>query len=91
MPVTEGEQIRFVLNLQPLLVALTQAPKISSDRETSILERIRRELGNYFLREVDGPAVQWWYRGLTEGGLSVGTALRHFNVMHHMMTKAATI
>lgn len=65
--------------------------KISSDRETSILERIRRELGNYCLREVDGPAVQRWYRGLMEGGLSVGTALRHFNVMHHMMKKAATI
>src|SRR5258708_9094189 len=65
--------------------------KISSDRERSILERIRRELGDYFLREVDGPAVQRWYRGLTEGGLSVGTAVRHFNVMHHMIKKAATI
>src|SRR5580693_7546159 len=37
--------------------------KKSSDRERSILERIRRELGNLFVREVDGPAVQRWYRG----------------------------
>ena len=27
----------------------------------------------------------------TEKGLSAGTAVRHFNVMHHMMEKAATI
>jgi integrase len=65
--------------------------KKSSDRERSILERIRGELGNHFVREVDGPAIQGWYRGLTEGGLSAGTAVRHFNVMHHMMEKAATI
>ena len=65
--------------------------KKSSDREKSVLERIRRELGNHFVREVDGPAVQRWYRGLTEDGLSAGTAVRHFNVMHHMMEKAATL
>ncbi|HEY7336487.1 MAG TPA: site-specific integrase [Bryobacteraceae bacterium] len=65
--------------------------KKSSDRERSILERIRREIGTHFVREVDGPAVQRWYRGLTEGGLSAGTAVRHFNVMHHMMEKACTL
>src|SRR5438552_18012364 len=36
--------------------------KKSSDRETSVLERIRVELGNHFVREVEGPAVQRWYR-----------------------------
>jgi integrase len=65
--------------------------KKSSDREKSILERIRLELGNHFVREVDGPAVQRWYRGLTEAGLSAGTGVRHFNVMHHMMEKACTL
>jgi integrase len=65
--------------------------KKSSDRERSILERIRREMGNHFVREVDGPAVQRWHRGLREGGLSPGTAVRHFNVMHHMMEKACTL
>ena len=59
--------------------------KKSSDRETSILKRIKRELGNYFVREVDVPAIQRWFGGLTEDGLSAGTAVRHFNVMHHMM------
>ena len=66
--------------------------KISGDREKSILEGIRRELGSLFVREVDGTAVDRWYRGLTEAkGLSEGTAVRHFNVMHHMMEKSATI
>src|SRR5579863_6473768 len=65
--------------------------KKSSDREKSILERIGQELGDYFAREVDGPAVQRWFGGLTEGGLSAGTAVRHFNVMHHMMEKASTL
>src|SRR5215471_14758581 len=65
--------------------------KKSCDREQSILERIRWEMGNHFVREVDGPAVQRWYRGLTESGLSAGTAVRNFNVMHHMMKKASTI
>src|SRR5271169_1411516 len=44
--------------------------KKSIDRETSILKRIRKELGSYFLREVDGPAIQRWFGGLTEDGLS---------------------
>lgn len=65
--------------------------KKSSDREASILERIRVTLGNYFVREVDGPAVQRWFGGLTEEGFSAGTAVRHFNVMHHMMDKACKI
>jgi integrase len=65
--------------------------KKSSDRESSVLEGIREELGSMFVREVDGRAVDRWYQGLTERGLSAGTAVRHFNVMHHMMEKAATI
>jgi integrase len=66
--------------------------KKSQDREKSILEGIRSELGSCFVREVDGPAVDAWYRSLTTGrGLASGTAVRHFNVMHHMMAKASTI
>jgi hypothetical protein len=66
--------------------------KKSYEREKSILEGIGRELGTLFVREVDGLAVDRWYQKLTgELGLSVGTAVRHFNVMHHMMAKAATI
>ena len=69
-------------------------------RMSSLIERYDKvygnkkksgELGDYFVREVDGPAVQRWFGGLTEGGLSDGTAVRHFNVMHHMMEKASTI
>ncbi len=49
-------------------------------------------MGHLFVREADGIAVEQWYRGLMEEkGLGPGTALRHFNVMHHMMGKAATI
>jgi len=66
--------------------------KKSADREKSILDGIGKELGHLFVREVDGSAVHGWYRGLTEKReLSAGTAVRHFNVMHHMMKKAATI
>jgi integrase len=67
--------------------------KKSQDREKSILEGIRREVGGtVFVREVEGTVVDQWYRNLmTEKGLSEGTAARHFNVMHHMMHKAATI
>jgi integrase len=66
--------------------------KKSSDRERSVLHIIRQELGTMFVREVDGQAVDRWYQGLTaKRGLSPGTAVRHFNVMHHMMEKAATI
>jgi len=64
--------------------------KKSFDRESSVLEGIRNELGSMFVREVDGRAVAGWYQRLTEHhGLSAGTAVRHFNVMHHMMGKAA--
>lgn len=53
---------------------------------------IRTELGRLFVREVDGNAVSRWYESLTSlKGLSEGTAVRHFNVMHHMMEKAAGI
>jgi integrase len=66
--------------------------KSSADREKSILEGIRSELGNLFAREVDGIAVGRWYENLmTRRKVSEGTALRHFNVMHHMMAKASTI
>jgi len=66
--------------------------KRSASREKHVLEGVRQELGPLFVREVDGPAVDGWYRKLTEEkGLKPGTAVRHFNVMHHMMGKAATI
>src|SRR5215475_11529111 len=66
--------------------------KKSSNRERSVLRGIREELGSMFVREVDGRTVDRWYRGLMERrGLSAGTAVRHFTVMHHMMEKAATI
>jgi integrase len=66
--------------------------KRSADREKSVLEGIRSELGTTFVREVDGNAVSRWYENLTAvHELSPGTAVRHFNVMHHMMKKAATI
>ncbi len=66
--------------------------KASHKREKSILEGIRKQLGHLFVREAGGIAVERWYRSLMdEKGLSEGTAVRHFNVMHHMMGKAATI
>ncbi|MGO9261440.1 MAG: tyrosine-type recombinase/integrase [Bryobacteraceae bacterium] len=66
--------------------------KKSEDRERSVLEGIRQQLGSLFVREVEGAAIQRWYQDLTaEKGLSEGTAVRHFNVMHHMMGKAASI
>jgi integrase len=66
--------------------------KRSADREKSILDGIKSELGRIFVREVDGIAVGRWYENLTGvRDLSPGTAVRHFNVMHHMMAKASTI
>jgi len=66
--------------------------KRSADREKSIVEGIRSELGTMFVREVDGNAVARWREAVTrKRNLSDGTAVRHFNVMHHMMAKAATI
>jgi len=66
--------------------------KKSADRERSILNGIDSELGRLFVREVDGIAVGHWYHTLMSvKKLSPGTAVRHFNVMHHMMQKACTI
>ena len=67
--------------------------KKSSDRERSVLKVIRDEMGTMFVRELeDGQAVNRWYQGLTaKHGLSPGTAVRHFNVMHHMMARASSI
>ncbi len=66
--------------------------KKSQDREKSVLEGVRTELGGSFVREVDGAAVGRWYVSLMEQkGLSAGTAVRHFNVMRHMMEKASTV
>lgn len=66
--------------------------KKSWSREKSVLEGVRRELGNLFVREVDGTAISGWYQKLTdEKGLAANTAVRHFTVVHHMMEKAATI
>ena len=66
--------------------------KRSWDREKSILEDIRKEFGSLFVREIDGSTINRWYQGLTEGkGLAPNTAVRHFNVMHHMMAKATTV
>jgi integrase len=66
--------------------------KRSADREKSITDGIRDELGKLFVREVDGAAVSRWYQDLTAvRGLAEGTAVRHFNVMHHMMAKASTV
>jgi integrase len=66
--------------------------KKSRDREKSVLDWIRAEMGTLFVREVDGVVVDRWYQGLTAARrLSPGTAVRHFNVMHHMMEKASTI
>ena len=66
--------------------------KRSASREKSVLDGIRLELGRLFVREIDGNAVGRWYENLTAiHELSPGTAVRHFNVMHHMMEKASTI
>ena len=66
--------------------------KKSQDREKSVLEGIRDRLGNLFVREASGAAIDGWCRSLSaEKGLTEGTAARHFNVMHHMMGKASTI
>jgi integrase len=66
--------------------------KKSYSRERSVLKGIRTAFGRRFVREIDGAAIQRWYGDLTSvKGLSAGTAVRHFNVMHHMMGRAATI
>ena len=66
--------------------------KKSHSREKSVLRGIGDELGQLFVRELDGTEISRWFENLTAArGLSAGTAVRHFNVMHHMMEKAATI
>jgi integrase len=66
--------------------------KRSASREKSVAEGIRSELGRCFVREIDGNAVGRWFENLTvTQELSPDTAVRHFNVMHHMMEKASTI
>jgi integrase len=66
--------------------------KKSREREKSILDGIEKQFGRWFVREFGGAEIQGWYdRLVAVKGLSEGTALRHFNVMHHMMGKAATI
>ena len=66
--------------------------KKSHTREKSVLDGVRDELGSLFVREVDGTKITRWFEDLTaKRGLSAGTAVRHFNVMHHMMEKASTI
>jgi integrase len=66
--------------------------KRSAGREKSVLEGVRKEMGRLFVREADGPVWDQWYRKLTEEkGLKAGTPVRHYNVVHHMMGKAATI
>jgi hypothetical protein len=64
--------------------------KKSSDRERSVLNGIRDEMGSMFVRELeDGQAVDRWYQGLTaKRGLSSGTAVRYFNVMHQYLGRA---
>ena len=66
--------------------------KASADREKSILVGIHSELGHIFVRDLDGVHIQGWVDNLTgKRGLAENTAVRHFNVMHHLMKKASTI
>ncbi len=66
--------------------------KKSYSREKSILEGIRKAFRGWFAREVEGASVERWYHDLTVlQELSEGTALRHFNVIHHMLGRAATV
>ena len=66
--------------------------KRSYNRERSVLNGLRQAFGNAFVHEVDGPAVERWYHGMTATkGLSCGTALRHFNVLHHLLGRAKSV
>ena len=66
--------------------------KRSYDREKSILEGVRQAFRGGFVSEIDGAAVERWYHDLTVmRGLSASTALRHFNVLHHLLGRAATV
>ena len=56
------------------------------------LGAIVKRVGTAALEVDDGIAVQRWYENLTGvRGVADNTAVRHFNVMHHMMEKASTI
>src|SRR5215204_5583219 len=49
--------------------------KRSADREKSVLDRIRFEMGKAFVREIDGDTVSHWYEDLMAvHELSAGTA-----------------
>ena len=66
--------------------------KKSSDREKSILEAYSGGTGQLVCSGGRRPGHRTLVsRRLTEERASAGTAVRHFNVMHHMMEKAATI
>ena len=67
--------------------------KRSANREKSILDGIRADLGRTCsFAKLTAASVSRWYENLTAvRDLSPGTAVRHFNVMHHMMEKASTI
>jgi len=66
--------------------------KRSYSRERAVLENLRRVFRGSFVHQVDGVAIERWYHDLTAlRGLSPGTALRHFNVLHHMLGRAATV
>ena len=68
------------------------AKKNSYSREKSILGGIRRSFGRSFVHEIDVRAVERWYHDLTAvRGLSAGTALRHFNVLHHLLSRASSV
>ena len=66
--------------------------KKSYSRERSILEGIRKTFKGRFVLDVDGAAIDRWYQDLSAvHGLCPGTAVRHFNVMHHMLGRAASV
>ena len=67
--------------------------KRSASREKSVLEGIRVGDGPVcsFARSTATPVGRWYENLTAVRGLSPGTAVRHFNVMHHMMEKASTI
>ena len=66
--------------------------KRSYDRERGILKGIRQAFRGCFVSEIDGAAVERWYHDLTMiQGLSASTALRHFNVLHHLFGRATTV
>jgi integrase len=65
--------------------------KKSWDREKGVLRGLKDRFGKLFVREITGAEIDSWYRSFPARGLEVGTAVRHFNVLHHMLEKASTI